>query len=175
MSAFRANKLAENKSSQKFEESLYLQSDSPVMVEDMQVIQQSDYFTPQNFTSTIYNSTIAYPAPVSASKYYQVVASESPTQSLSIPIQIDGVTQKFNFLGIETTDPNEYEKKYGKELIDSNQIPFLDDINELNFNLPLGEKLAVDCVKNEFHLVGDLDALQLIDKSKINLNEYFLV
>ena len=31
-----------------------------------------------------------------------------------MPMQ-DGLTQKFNFLGVHLTDPNEYEKKYGKD------------------------------------------------------------
>jgi len=174
MSAFRANKSTENNTSQKVEESHYLHSDSPVMYEDIQVIQQSDYFTPQNFTSTVYNATIAYPAPISSTKSYHATSSETPTQLYSMPMQ-DGLTQKFNFLGVHLTDPNEYEKKYGKELVDPDKIPFLDDINELNFNLHVNEKLAADTANHkEISYVGDLEALKLIDRNKINLKEYFL-
>ena len=72
------------------------QSDSPVMYEDIQVIQQSGEFTPQNFTSTIYNATIAYPAP---SKSFKTTMSMTPSNLTESTIQADSITQKFNFLG----------------------------------------------------------------------------
>jgi hypothetical protein len=81
----------------------------------------------------------------------------------------ENVNQKYNFLGVETADPNDYERRYGSELVETNRLPPF--VNELNSKIPTGEVLASNVTQTEFILTGDVDALKLVDKNK-NLNDY---
>lgn len=84
----------------------------------------------------------------------------------------DVKNQKLNFLGVETADPNEFIRRYGSELIETNKLPSF--VNEISTKLPNGEVLASNLTQNEFILTGDVDALKLVDRNKINLNDYLV-
>jgi hypothetical protein len=84
----------------------------------------------------------------------------------------DVKNQKLNFLGVETADPNEFIRRYGNELIDSNKLPSF--VSELTTKLPNGEVLASNVSQSEFLLSGDVEALKLVDRNKINLNDYLV-
>ena len=79
--------------------------------------------------------------------------------------------QQYHFLGVDTADPLEYERRYGRELVETNRLPTF--VNELNHKIPQGETLAANVSQVEFLLEGDVDALKLVDKNK-NLSEYFV-
>ena len=83
----------------------------------------------------------------------------------------DRVNQKYHFLGVETADPLEYERRHGHELVDTHKLPSF--VSELNSKIPSGEILASNVSQTEFLLTGDVDALKLVDKSK-NLNDYLM-
>ena len=85
--------------------------------------------------------------------------------------QADRVQQKYNFLGVETADPIEYERRHGHELVETHRLPPF--VNELNTKIPSGEVLASNVSQTEFILTGDVDALKLVDKNK-NLNDYLM-
>ena len=142
-------------------------SNSSVTYEDFQVI-QSDYYVSHEYTRPQLYNTSAHPASVSPSKNIIV---DWETASASAPQMI--VNQKLSYLGVHIADPKEYERRYANELVDTHDIPF--DTDDLNFNLPHGEKLASEVSTHaEFQLVGDVDALKLIDRNKVNLKEYYL-
>ena len=83
----------------------------------------------------------------------------------------DRVNQKYHFLGVETADPLEYERRHGHELVETHKLPSF--VNELNAKIPSGEVLASNVMQTEFLLTGDVDALKLVDKNK-NLNDYIM-
>lgn len=83
----------------------------------------------------------------------------------------DRVQQKYNFLGVETADPIEYERRHAHELVETHKLPSF--VAELNSKIPSGEVLASNVSQTEFILTGDVDALKLVDKSK-NLNDYLM-
>ncbi len=84
--------------------------------------------------------------------------------------RVDRVTQKMNFLGVDSADPLEYERRYGSELVDSHRLP-ADIVNKLE--VPQGEYLAANNVDlNEFILTGDVNALKLIDTKRNDLSQY---
>ena len=82
------------------------------------------------------------------------------------------VHQKLNFLGIEQADPESYERKYGSELTETHRLP--KEADGLNSRLPGGEELSVKQKPKEYILEGDVDALNLVDRRKVNLNEYLI-
>jgi hypothetical protein len=82
------------------------------------------------------------------------------------------VHQKFNFLGVEHADPEIYERKFGNELIPSKLLPR--EADECNSYLSTEEVLAVNQQPKEFVLTGDVKALDLVDKQKVNLSEYLV-
>lgn len=84
------------------------------------------------------------------------------------------VRQQYHFLGVESENPIEYERRHGHELVETNRLPAF--VNELNTKLPPGETLAANVSQVEFTLTGDLDALKLVEKSNpsINLKDYFV-
>lgn len=81
------------------------------------------------------------------------------------------VEQKMNFLGVETADPAEYERRHGNELVTSDRLPS-DIVNKLQ--VPNGEYLAANnnFDLNEFILTGDVNALKLVDRNRNDLNQY---
>ena len=81
------------------------------------------------------------------------------------------VRQKYHFLGVETADPLEYERRHGHELVETNRLPAF--VSELNTKIPSGEVLASNVSQVEFILTGDVDALKLVDKNK-NLSDYLM-
>ena len=84
---------------------------------------------------------------------------------------VDRVNQRMNFLGIDTMDPRDYERRYGHELVDSHRLPG-DIVNKLE--VPNGEYLAAsnNIDLNEFILTGDVNALKLVDKNRTDLKQY---
>jgi hypothetical protein len=82
------------------------------------------------------------------------------------------IRQKYHFLGVETADPSEYERRHGHELVETNRLPAF--VSELNTKIPNGEQLASNVSQMEFILTGDIDALKLVqatDKNKM-LSDY---
>lgn len=80
--------------------------------------------------------------------------------------------QKFNFLGVEHADPESYEKKYGNELVPSKMLPR--EADECNSYLSNDEILAVNQKPKEFILTGDVEALSLVDKKKVNMSDFLI-
>lgn len=64
------------------------------------------------------------------------------------------VRQQYHFLGVESENPIEYERRHGHELVETNRLPAF--VNELNTKLPPGETLAANVSQVEFMLTGDL-------------------
>lgn len=83
------------------------------------------------------------------------------------------VRQKYHFLGVETADPYDYERRHGHELVETNRLPHY--VNDLmrETKLPSGEQLAANVSHVEYILTGDIDALKLVDNKK-NLQDYLL-
>ena len=76
------------------------------------------------------------------------------------------ITQKINYLGVETVDPVEYERKHGDSLVEQSQLAAF--INDLNIEVPSGERLASttnsqQLNKAEFVFTGDVKALELLE------------
>ncbi len=82
---------------------------------------------------------------------------------------IENINTNVTFLGVETTDPVEYEHKHSSELIDSRDLPHF--VNE--YKTPLEEQLASNSKSNEYILEGDVEALQLVSNQD-ELNKYLL-
>ena len=76
------------------------------------------------------------------------------------------------FKGIFNANPEEYILQYGNELIPSKLLPR--EANECNSYLSSEEILAVNQQPKEFVLTGDVKALDLVDKQKVNLSEYLV-
>ena len=75
-------------------------------------------------------------------------------------------------LSVIRADPNEYVKRYGPTLKKTSDLP-----NEvLEIKHPEGIKLASDVREDESNsvaeLVGDVDALRLVDLEREGLSEY---
>ena len=77
--------------------------------------------------------------------------------------------QHFNVLGVQSMDPVEYERHHNTELIEPNRLPVY--VNETNLKVPSGEVLASNIHSHEFQLVGDVEALSLVEETH-NLNQY---
>jgi hypothetical protein len=75
------------------------------------------------------------------------------------------LAQKINYLGVETVDPVEYERKHGDSLVEQSQLASF--INDLNIQVPNGERLATtnsrQIQKDEFVFTGDVKALELLE------------
>ena len=82
------------------------------------------------------------------------------------------VHQKFNYLGVENANPELYEKHYGSELIPTNMLPR--EANELNAHIPSDEVLAVNQSPTPYQLTGDVEALNLVDKRKVNMSDFLV-
>jgi hypothetical protein len=102
--------------------------------------------------------------------------AQTATKNVLIDWETKGtadVRQKYHFLGVESADPYEYERRHGHELVETNRLPTY--VNELmrETKLPSGEQLAANVSQFEYILTGDVDALKLVDNQK-NLQEYLL-
>lgn len=75
-----------------------------------------------------------------------------------------------NWLGVEDADPELYKKKYGNTLYRKDELPaFIDEIeNDSGFRNYVNELKRSK--SNE--LIGDVDALGLIDLDREDLNKY---
>ena len=82
------------------------------------------------------------------------------------------IRQKFNFLGIESADAEEYERRFGRDLLETSRLPAY--ANELNSKLPHDEVLATNQTPSEFILSGDVHALDLVDRRRVNLSEFLI-
>jgi hypothetical protein len=93
----------------------------------------------------------------------------------------NAVTQKINYLGVETVDPNEYIQKHGDSLVEQSQLAAF--INELDIKVPNGERLATMTTDTntsipihhqhqykaeDFIFTGDVKALDLLDSKQRN-------
>ena len=80
------------------------------------------------------------------------------------------VRQKLVFLGVENADPASYASRYSSSLTNSNRLPEI--VNRFNDKVPQGEVLAVNQRHTLPRLVGDIQALGLIDLERNGLGEY---
>ena len=79
------------------------------------------------------------------------------------------VKKELVFAGVEVTDPDEYQAKYGDSLLEAHQLP----VEALKISIPDGQKLAVDSNSNELPLLtGDVKSLKLINLKCHDLEEY---
>lgn len=88
-----------------------------------------------------------------------IVEWETPCQEIK---------QEYKFLGVETQDPGEYILKFGGKLTPALELPKF--VSE--FHLPTGEVLAINRPEPGTKLVGDVDALKIIDLEKTGLSHY---
>ena len=79
------------------------------------------------------------------------------------------VSRQNTYLGVNIADPAYYTSVFGANLTDPYQLPA--EVNQ--FQPPVGERLAVNSNPNEVpRLVGDVDALGLVDLDSVGLSEY---
>ena len=79
------------------------------------------------------------------------------------------IKKQYNYLGVETVDPDQYLAMYGGDLVESSFLP--EDAGL--FEVPSGYVLGCNQNPNELPmLVGDVGALRFIDLNKHNLAEY---
>jgi hypothetical protein len=77
------------------------------------------------------------------------------------------LTKEIKCLGVYEVDPDEYERAYSNELLNPEEIP------DIHIELPNGHELASRAYYNELPpLVGDVEALKLIDLDKVGLGQY---
>ena len=79
----------------------------------------------------------------------------------------------YNFLGVETVDPTEYERRHGTQLVEASRLPAEFATSELNARVPSGETLATSSIsqQHDFILTGDVDALRLVE-GRHDLTQY---
>lgn len=79
------------------------------------------------------------------------------------------IRREYKYLGVIRASPCDYVQRYGNALIPSNQLPNVVD----EFKTPDGIVLAAHHRPNELHeLVGDVDAMGLIDLEREGLGGY---
>ena len=81
--------------------------------------------------------------------------------------------QRVDFLGVESADPDEYERRFHSELVESDRLPNT-FAREISAQVPHGEQLAANHTNSDFQLTGDVDALNLVDRTKVNMNDYLI-
>ena len=79
------------------------------------------------------------------------------------------IQREFRVLGVVEIDPQQYISQYGPQLASASQLP---SVVVENFKPPVGQTLAVDYRPDLPRLVGDIEALRLIDLDKAGLGEY---
>ena len=87
------------------------------------------------------------------------------------PVDSHPIKQSNIEYSVQTVDPNEYKHKYHNELMDSDCF---DDLIS-KYEMPQGEILASKLnndEENKFILTGAVEALNLVDKNKDDINKY---
>lgn len=78
------------------------------------------------------------------------------------------VKKHIKHLGVISADPKEYHERFGKTLYRSEELPmFVKEIKN-----PDGLNLATDFSETTCELIGDVEALKLVDLDKEGLSEY---
>ena len=79
------------------------------------------------------------------------------------------IQKEFIFLGVAKVDPDQYISQYASLLASAGQLP---EIAVEHFKPPLGQTLGVDYRPDLPRLVGDIEALRLIDLNAEGLGDY---
>jgi hypothetical protein len=106
-------------------------------------------------------------APRSASVPRNVLIDWSSTNNTKI-------RQRYNFLGIESATAEEYERRFGRELLEPSRIPIPFPSELDNSVRNANEVLATNATSHEFILHGDVEALNLVDRRKYNMSDYLI-
>lgn len=79
------------------------------------------------------------------------------------------IRKEYKFLGVIRADPADYAKRYGDSLLNAEELPLF--VKEIP--TPSGLILASEqAPQSNYNLIGDTDALQLVDLDKEGLKEY---
>jgi hypothetical protein len=74
------------------------------------------------------------------------------------------IKQQLNFTGIMIADPDQYRARYGANLVSKHQLPPV--VSQFIRNIPSGEVLAANQINRKPRLVGDVNALALLNNSR---------
>jgi len=75
------------------------------------------------------------------------------------------VKQQLNFTGVMVADPDHYRARFGSNLVSKTQLPPI--VSQFIQNVPAGEVLGANQIYRKPRLVGDVNALALLNSSRV--------